>query len=121
MSRSSASSTLPTSGGAVSTTSSGSAASPVLDTAHVSAVVSIVVAQVEAKAGGSPLAARKELLMFNDGVNIVYFGPTGVASTGSSKGIPIAPGDLHSMNVGPNLSIFLITGSTGTIIVQELS
>lgn len=96
--------------------------SDVVDEAYVSNRISVGTTQVEAKAGASALSNRQELIIFNDGNRTVYFGPTGVTSTGATKGIPIDANETVNIQVGDSLQIFLITDtSTSDVIIQEFA
>ena len=90
------------------------------NTSYVSLRFSVSTTEVEAKVGGSPLSTRKELVIYNDGNKDVFYGPTGVTSSGSTKGILIPVGGDARLPYGPGVSVFLITSSgTTDVIVQE--
>lgn len=97
--------------------------SDVVNTSYVSTVKTVSTTEVEARVGGSPLADRQELIIYNDDSSItIFFGPTGVTTSGANKGIPIAPGEAQNIQIGPDLSVFMIAGSSNSnVIVQELA
>lgn len=85
----------------------------------VSGSVSVSTTQIEAKVGGSPLANRSRITIENKGNPDIFLGPTGVTST---TGIKLVKNQTRDMEIGPSISIFMITASgTATVIVQELS
>ena len=90
------------------------------DTSYVSLRFTVTTTEVEAKVGGSALSGRKELVIFNDGNKDLYYGPTGVTSSGSTKGILIPSGGDARLPYGENVQVFLISVAGGTdVIVQE--
>ncbi len=92
------------------------------DTAYVDAVVTVGSTQIEAKVGASPLAKRKELRIFNDGNKTIFYGPTGVTSSGDNKGVSLQSGESVIFDVGENISIFMISTTSGShAIVEEFS
>lgn len=89
------------------------------NTGYLTAALSVSTTAVEAKVSTTPLASRQELIIFNQGNQTVYYGPSGVTST---SGIPLFKNQFVSLPLGPNNSVFLITASgSSTVIVQELS
>ena len=92
-----------------------------LDTGYASAVISVSTAQVEAKVGASRLTYRQAVLLFNDGISNVFFGPSGVAVSGTNKGVTIVPAQAMFLSIGGQ-ALYLISASTGTnVVVQELA
>lgn len=94
-----------------------------LQVAHISnnggvnGALTVGTTAVEAKVGGSPLSNRINLTVYNNGSGnqVIYYGySSGVTA---SNGIPIFAGQLLSLDVGPNTSVFLI-GSTAGINVR---
>lgn len=91
------------------------------ETGYVSAILSVGTSQVEIKAGGSRLTGRQLVVVYNDSSNTVYFGPSGVTTSGSTKGVPVAKGQMVSVPIG-NQAIYLIAGSSSNdVIVQEFA
>ena len=87
--------------------------------AYAAVSLSISTTQTQVKVGASNLAGRKSVIMYNSGLNTVYFGPSGVTT---STGIPILSKQMISLNAGDANNIYLITStSTSTVVVQELS
>lgn len=95
--------------------------SDVVETSYLSVVVSVGTSQVEAKVGSSHLSNRQLVVLYNDSNTTLYYGPSGVTTSGSTKGIPIAKGQTVAVSIG-NASLFLIAGSSSnSVIVQEMS
>ena len=89
---------------------------------YQSGVKTVGTTEVLVAAGGSNLDDRQEVIIYNDSKAIVYLGPTGVATSGSSKGIPIEPKETLNIQVGPSISMYLIAATaSNSIIVQEFS
>jgi len=81
--------------------------------------VSVGVTQIEAKVAATRDPDRQVLIIYNDSSVIIYYGPTGVAITGSAKGIPLLPQQEVAIPVG-NVGVFLIAGTaSNNAIVQE--
>lgn len=98
--------------------------SDIVNTSYVSKKITVSTTQVEAKVGSSPLVGRQELLVFNAGRQVLYYGPTGVtiAGAGVNDGIPIRTNQVLNIQVGDGISVFLIAGaSNSSVIVQELA
>jgi len=90
------------------------------DRGYQAAVVSVGTTQVEAKVGGTRDAKRQRLLMYNDSSVVVYYGPTGVTTSGSTKGVPIYKRQVVVIPVG-DVGVYLIAGTASNdVIVQEL-
>lgn len=72
-----------------------------------------------ASVGGSNLANRKTLVIFNRGGQTVYYGPSGVTDL---TGIAIEKDELISLPFGDNINVYLITKTgTSTVTIQELA
>jgi hypothetical protein len=90
------------------------------DTGYQSTVVSVGTTEVEAKAGGTRDVKRQRLLLYNDSNSIVYYGPTGVTVSGSTRGVPIYKRQTVIIPIG-DVGLYLIAGSASNdVIVQEL-
>jgi len=87
---------------------------------YVSGVVTVATTQVEAKVGASALEQREDLLIFNDGTDTIFFGPSGVATSGANKGIPVESGEFLRIPASGSVSIFLISDGSSDVIIQEL-
>lgn len=75
--------------------------------------------QIAAANGSTNLDDRQELVIYNKSSNTVYFGPTGVTT---STGIPIESKETINIQMGPDVSLYLIAATAGnSIIVQEMS
>lgn len=91
-----------------------------VNTGFISSRIAVGTSQIEARVGGSPLANRRTLTIYNDSTIILFYGPSGVTSSGTTKGEPLFPNQQVSMQVGPSISIFLITtASSQSAIVKE--
>lgn len=95
--------------------------SGVAEDGYLSLVVSVSTSQVQAKVGSTNLAKRQAIIIYNDSNNVVYYGPSGVTTTGSTKGIPIGPGGFLTLPMGAEVSVFLIAGSASNVIIQEVA
>jgi len=86
---------------------------------YVSANVSVLTSQVEAKAGGSRLSNREFVIIHNLGPQTVYYGPSGVTST---SGDPLYMGERIGLPIGGAIAVYLVTAvSTANVRVQELA
>ena len=89
----------------------------VVEDGYVSGVVTVGTSAVEAKVGGSPLAGREILTIYNGSNAVIYYGPTGVTT---STGEPLEKKQRVSIPVGAAVSVFLIAGTASNdVIVQE--
>ena len=93
------------------------------ETDYTSLVVSVGTSEVEAKTTGGPLANRQLLTIKNDSNSSIFYGPTGVTTSGSTKGDELVKkGGFVSLPVGPSIGVFLIAGTASNdVIVQEFS
>ena len=90
------------------------------DDNYLSAVIAVGTTQVEAKVGGSIMVDREMVMAHNDSNSTVYFGPTGVATTGVNKGIPLFRNQTMALMI-KGLSLYFIADSAdNNIIVQEI-
>lgn len=95
--------------------------SDVVESSFVAAEVSVGTSQVEAKASGSRLATRQVLGIYNNSSNTVYYGPTGVTTSGSTKGFPIFKDQIVYLPIG-DMAVYLIAGSSSnSVLVQEIA
>jgi len=94
--------------------------SDVLDNAFQSKVVAIGTTQVEVKCGTNLLAGRQAIVIYNDSLSIVYFGPTGVTTTGANKGIPIFKKQTLFIQIGGIQCYLIADTASNDVIVQEL-
>lgn len=79
------------------------------DNSGVQGALNVGTSAVAARVGGSNLANRKSLVVYNNSSNVIYWGYTNAVS--SSTGIPIQKGQLVEWRVGPNTTVYLIAGS----------
>lgn len=66
---------------------------------------------VEAKVGGSALANRKTLTIFNNSNADIYFGYSNTVTT--AIGTPIFKSQFAEFEVGPSTTVWLIAGTAG--------
>lgn len=93
--------------------------SDVVNDSYISGSVSVTSTEIEAKVGGSRLAGREILTIYNSSTSVIYHGPTGVTT---STGVRIEKGQTIDIPVGDNIGVFLIAASgTNSVIVQEWS
>jgi len=90
------------------------------DTGFTSLVVAVSTTQVELKTSTTRDPKRQIVTVTNDSdTTEVYFGPTGVTATGSTKGSVLWPRQDASIPLG-DVAIFAIAPSgTVNVIVQE--
>lgn len=81
----------------------------IVDTGGVHGAVSVSTTAVAARVGGSNLAARKNLTLFNNGTATVYWGYANTVT--SSTGTPLMRNQFLTGDFGPNTTIFLIAAS----------
>jgi len=90
------------------------------DTGYSATVIAVGTSEVEAKVGGTRDGYRQRLLIYNDSSNVIYYGPTGVTTTGSTRGVPIYKRQVAIVPVG-DVAVYLIAGSAANdVIIQEL-
>ena len=67
----------------------------------------------------SNLVSRETLIIYNQGTNNIFIGPSGVTT---STGLKIVPQQMMTLNAGEQVRVYAITdtGST-TVVVQELA
>ncbi len=96
------------------------AASVTDNVSMVHTVLTVSTTPIEAKVGGSALAGRQKLIIFNDSNIVVRFGGASVSTSGANKGIPIQPGELLELEVGDQVPIYLIVqnGNRDCIIME---
>jgi hypothetical protein len=94
--------------------------SEVADSALTSKVITVGTSQVEVFTGSARDAKRQAVFIYNDSNTTLYYGPSGVTTTGSTKGIPLVKGQWITIPLG-DVPLFIISGSSGNdIIVQEI-
>jgi hypothetical protein len=75
----------------------------------VNGSVSVSTSAVEAKVSGTALTNRKNLTLFNNSSNTVYWGYSSSVST--SNGTPLFKNQYVSFSIGENTAIWLIAAS----------
>jgi hypothetical protein len=77
--------------------------------------------QVEAKVGSNRLANRKMLYIENTGNTSIFYGPTGVTASGSTRGAELRKREFVFIPAS-DLGIFVISSAaSGQVTVQEFS
>lgn len=96
---------------------------PVKDVANISGVngsILVGTSAVAARVGASNLAGRKNLTIFNNSNSDLYWGYSVAVTT--TNGTPIFKNQLLSMDVGENITIYLISGSaSNNVRITEVS
>lgn len=91
--------------------------SDVVERSHVGVVVSVGTTQVEAKVGSSRVESRQIVYIQNTSkLYSIFWGPSGVTTTGSTRGVELAAGQFVSLPFG-DVSIFLISAQAGGVEV----
>jgi len=85
--------------------------SDVLDGAGVEGAITVGTSAVAARVGGSNLASRKALSVYNNSNSVLYWGYTNAVTT--STGTPIQKGQQVDWDIGPNATVYLIAGGAG--------
>jgi hypothetical protein len=65
----------------------------------------------------SALAGRRRLTVQNLSNNDIYVGPTGVTTSGATKGLRVAKGSTLNLELGQNVTLYGIAGSAGNNVV----
>lgn len=85
----------------------------------VDATKTITTTESLAAVGGSNLANRKSLVIYNRGAQDVFYGTTGVDDT---TGIPIIKDEIITLAIGENVSVYLVTKTgTASVTFQEFA
>ena len=91
------------------------------DVSYTSAKVNVTSVAVEAKVGVTRNSARQYMILYNKGGGTVYYGPTGVTSSGANEGLPLLANQEVGIPIG-DVAIFLIRASGNSdVIIQELA
>jgi len=85
------------------------AVSDVLDTAGVNGAITVGTSAAAARVGGSNHANRKTLSILNNGTVTMYWGFSAAVTT--TSGMPIFKGQEAVWEVGPNITIWLISSA----------
>lgn len=81
------------------------------DTSGSSGAITVGTTATPARVGGANLANRKNLTIYNNGTQTIYWGYANTVTT--ANGIPIVKGQWASWSIGANVTVFLISGSAG--------
>lgn len=81
------------------------------DISGVQGSLTVGTSAIEVKVGGSALANRTYVTLYNNSNNIVYWGYTSGVTT--SSGTPIVKGQFASWLKGASFPIYVISGSPG--------
>ena len=73
--------------------------------------ITVGTSAVQAMVGGSPLANRKTLTIFNNSSSDIYFGYANTVTT--STGTPLFKNQFAEFSIGPNTALWLIAGGAG--------
>jgi hypothetical protein len=91
------------------------------DGSYKSVVISVGTSQVEAKCDTTRDPNRQFLVIYNDSNATVYYGPTGVTTSGATKGFPLFKQQWVSIPMG-DVGVFLIAASSSnSVLVQEFA
>lgn len=96
--------------------------SDVVERSYVAGAVSVGTSAVEAKVGASRVATRQIAYIRNtSNLHSIWWGPSGVTSSGASMGVELLPGQFVSLPFG-DVGIYLISTQAGgvTAIVGEV-
>jgi hypothetical protein len=87
-----------------------------------SALKTVGTTQVAAQVGASALPDRIGIFLFNDGPATLYVGPTGVTTSGATKGQPLFKNQSIYYELPDFVALFVIAGSNGnSVIIQEIA
>lgn len=85
-------------------------------------VIPVSTSAVELFTGVSRNPARQSLRIYNDSSRTVFIGPTGVTSSGSTKGEQLLSGEAMTYVELGDVGVFAITaGGTASLIITELA
>lgn len=89
--------------------------------ALVAGTITVGTTAVLACVGGSNLADRQELNIYNPlGNPTIYYGTDSVTASETGGGMPIEAGVVISLQYGSSINIYLIAGSAGnTVVIHE--
>lgn len=95
--------------------------SDVNDGSYTSKRITISTSAVELFTGSSRNPNRQLITIYNDSSGIIYIGPSGVTTSGATKGYQIEKKQTVTMAMG-DVAIYAIAASAvGDITVQELA
>ena len=83
----------------------------IINNSGVYGTLTVGTSAVEIKVGGSVLAGRKNVTLFNNSNSTIYWGYSNAVTT--STGTPIVKNQFASWSVGESVSIWVIAGSAG--------
>lgn len=88
-----------------------SASADIINNSGVEGSLTVGTTAVEVKVGASKLEGRKQVSLYNNSNNIIYFGYTNSVTT--STGMPILKNQMITWDAGDILTIYVIAGSAG--------
>ena len=92
----------------------------VQDRLYKGKVISVGTSQVEAIGDVSTRDPDRQLIvLYNDSSNTVYYGPNGVTTSGSTKGMPILKRQTVAFTIGDQ-AVYLIAGSAGNDVIVQV-
>lgn len=82
--------------------------------------ITVTNAQTRIKSGATVSAGLESFLIYNDSANTVYFGLTGVTTSGTTKGLPLAKGMSMVVDAISSDFLYLIaTSGSNTCLIFE--
>ena len=92
----------------------------VQDRLYKSKVISVGTSQIEAIGDVSTRDSNRQLIMiYNDSSSTVYYGPNGVTTSGSTKGMPIYKRQTVAFTIGDQ-AVYLIAGSASNDVIVQV-
>lgn len=95
--------------------------SDVVENGFLAAELSVGTTQTEVKVGASRVSARQVVGIYNNSSSTIFYGPTGVTTSGANKGFPIFKDEKIYLPIG-DTALYLIAGSaSNSVLIQEIS
>lgn len=88
--------------------------------AYTATRLTISTSATEAKVGVTRNPSRQLAVLYNDGTDTIYYGPTGVTASGGF-GLPLAPGQAISLALGDVGIYCIVAAGTQPLIIQEFA
>lgn len=96
--------------------------SDVLNDGYLSITKTVGTTEILAAVGGSNQTGREILYLENNGNTKLYYGPTGVTSSSTTKGSYLAKGQFVFLPAGQYLNIYIISdAASGSVQIQEFA
>lgn len=90
--------------------------SDVNESSYLQVSTTVGTSAVEVKVGGSRLSTRQIAFMYNDSDKVMYWGPSGVTASGSTRGVPLEPGQMVNLPFG-DVGVFVIGVKAGQGVI----